>query len=326
MEPQNGDTVAKTAQPSPAQMRADAALESLPSPARSTDAGGDFARLLSLNLSPPSRMNASPKRRHSGVPQLTASNEQLGSPEGTPAGLTGGGTIRSSSGDVRVSLAVNPVDTWVTVELTAISGDEQTSAAPANIRLAAAGHSGPSRRAAAHSSQGRDGPDAATGSSAAGDGCESTPGQSAPEGTDSVRQPEDDVPPMDDWVASLPAVPKLPIGLATGKGGDKAASVAGAAEPSYADLTAQLAGSSGAFSDSQASDDDGSPSAASEEDEEEDRPRDPRRELAVDIAVADALAQVYPFWPPILVVNALVGAKSNTTFIDADHVALHDLS
>ena len=95
----------------------------------------------------------------------------------------------------------------------------------------------------------------------------------------------------------LPAVPKLPIRLAAVTADGKATSAADAAEPSYADLTAQLAGSSDASSSSGGSGDEGTPSAASENDV--DRPRDPRRELALDVAVAEALAQASSVGPTL---------------------------
>ena len=250
------------------------------------------------------------------MPHLTASaDESCNIRDGLDALAVA--QMQLSSKDVTVSLTVHPDDTmaWVTVELIVEGGqikmhsasspalekstDEQISAAPASEWKADCGHPGASMPAGTDVGEGLGGlADAADVSRADEDGSESRAGQpapaldgpSAPEATGPVRQTEGEAPPMNDWVAALPAVPKLPIRLATATSGKKVASPAAIEEPSYADLTAQLAGSSDASSSSAASDDDGSQSAVSEG--EEDGPRDPRRELELNIAVADALAQV----------------------------------
>ena len=306
---------AKPPQPSPGPRRADSAHGSLSSPAQSADAGGDFARLLSLDLSPPDRISASPLRRRSGVSHLTLPLDEPGSPGD---GLDGSAAaeLQSSRRGVTVALTVHPDDTmgWVTVELIAgveagqdhrpmLSGcsDERSSAAQAPESDVATGRSGLSTPAAALSSEGEDGLDDAAGFDAGAHDSVSATDQAAPAATDPpapefgvpVPQALEDGPPVDDWVTGLPAVPKLPIELTTARAGHQAANPAAAAEsPSYADLTAQLAGSSDTSSTSEGSPDEGSQSAASEDEDVEERARDPRRELELDVAVAEALAQV----------------------------------
>jgi len=311
-------TTAAPSQPSPGQTRVESVHSGLLCPVRSADPSGDFARLLSLDLSPSGRIGASPQRRPSGMLRSTESAVKPVGDEGN-AGGPGSEQTQSRDRDVTVLLTVHPDDSmaWVTVELIAARKvrhagqprhadsspaahqaiSDQTRAAPDSGEEAGAGHSNASRLADSSGTEDEHRAAATVGAVAAGG--DSAPGQSAPadvkpsatEATDPATQASGAAPPVDDWVTALPAVPKLPIRLDTAAAGAKAASGAAAAEPSYADLTAQLAGScTDASSSSEGSDADEEPSVVS--DDEARRERDPRRELELDIAVADALAQV----------------------------------
>ena len=306
-------TDAAPSQPSPSEPRADSAHGGPLSPARSAGASGDFARLLSSDLSQSGRMTASPKRRQRGVLRLAGSAGEPAAGRRDPKAPETSQTP-SSSEEVTVMLTVHPDDSmaWVTVELIAAckarhdrqpgtSDSTQTTAAPNGDEDAACdqpytpglvGVGSSNRPEHQHGAAAAVGAVVDGGASASD---RSAPADAKPSATDAA-DPADEaggaVPPVDDWVSALPAVPKLPIRLAKAPLGRTAAADATAAEVSYADITAQLAGSTtGASSGSEGADDEeGSPSTASED--EEHREQDPRRELELDIAVADALAQV----------------------------------
>ncbi len=264
-------TTAAPSQPSPGQTRLGTVHSGLLSPARSEDPSGDFARLLSLDLSPSGRVGASPQRRPSGTLRSADAARQPASDGGNAEGSKSE-QMGASARDVTVLLTVHPDDSmaWVTVELVAA-------------------------RKARHAGQPRHADNSPAEHQAVRD---ETTAASAPEAADPAAQAGGAAaPPVDDWVAALPAVPKLPIRLDTVAAATNSPRGATAAEPSYADITAQLAGSiTDASSSSDGPDDDDdeeeeeSEPAASED--EADRERDPRRELELDTAVADALTQV----------------------------------
>ena len=293
---------AAPSQPSPGQTRLGSDHSGLLSPARSTDTSGDFARLLSLDLSPSGRIGASPQRRPSGMLRSTEPTEKPAS-DGGNAERRDVQQAQSAYRDVTVLLTVHPNDSmaWVTVELVATrkgrhagqpmhpdrspAADQAVSdgvrAAPDNDEEAAAGHVDASKPAVGSS-----------GASAPHQSVLADVESSATEAADAAAQAGSAAPPVDDWVAALPAVPKLPIRLDTAAAAAKAARGAAATEPSYADLTAQLAGSSTDASASSAGSEDDEESETAVSEDEADRERDPRRELELDMAVADALAQV----------------------------------
>ena len=281
---------------------------------------GDFVRLLSLDLSPSGRMTASPVRQPSGLSRLTESADQAASNGGHAK--QGSKQTQSSSRAVKVSLTVHPDDSmaWVTVDIIATCQarragqfrepdsslavhhaiSDQTRAASGSDDEDAGGQLTLSGLAVESPGQPENEHTAAAVFGEAAEGGETAPVQSAPAdvnrsataATNRAVRAGGAAPPVDDWVAALPAVPKLPIMLATATVGAKATSGVAAVEPSYADITAQLVGSdTDASSSTEASGaDEESPSSASED--EDTRERDPRRELELDIAVADALAQV----------------------------------
>ena len=285
----------KPAAPSPGQTRADSALSGFLSPSRSAEASGDFARLLSLDLSPSGRVLGSPARRAKAA---ISSAEPSGAVRTHAISGSGGGyaEARAATGsqpgsrDVTVRLHLHPDDiySWGAVELITAAQTLRGSASERGVDDCQASLDGASPQQGSSPAEGR-GRHQTQGvgcrpraDNASADQAEKT----APSAAGASAEADEDAPEADDWVAALPVVPKLPIKL------PPTAPSAAAAEPSYADLTAQLAGSSTSGSDSRSegSSDTGSPSAGSEE--EECSPRDPRRELELDMAVAEALAQV----------------------------------